>query len=191
MGSVRRRAGGVRVGLDDPEVVLLAGLVGQVRALLVAELPEGLVDGTADPLQALTALRTTQLTAPDDPVMLRLLPDAYRDDPDASGEYRRLMDADLRLQKAAALERILDDLSDGGVRKGGELRVQLDDAAAQQWLYGINDVRLALGTTLDVKEDMEAERAALEPGSQRDLQLGIYDWVTWLQDAIVRAVSSG
>lgn len=189
MGSVRRRGGMVRVNLDGPEVALLSSLVAQVRALLVEELPEGLADGTADPLETLTAMRTADVAAPADPVMQRLLPDAYRDNPELAGEYRRLMDADLRLQKAAALQRILEDVSSGGTRKGDELRLELSDEAAAQWLYGLNDVRLVLGTALDVSEDMDDERAALEPGSPREMQLGLYDWLTWLQDALVRAAA--
>ncbi|MGN6472313.1 MAG: DUF2017 domain-containing protein [Mycobacteriales bacterium] len=189
MGSVRRRGGVVRVGLDDAEVVLLASLAGQVRDMLVGELADDLADGTEDPLQALTGMRSTEVRVPDDPVMQRLLPDAYREDPEAAGEYRRLMDADLRLQKAAALRRILDDLSAGGSRKGSEQRLELTDESAEQWLYGLTDVRLVLGTMLDITEEMDDERASLEPGSPRFMQLGIYDWVTWLQDAIVRAVS--
>jgi len=189
MGSVRRRGGGVRVALDDPEVVLLANLAGQVRGLLVAELSDGLTDGTADPLQAMTGMQAGQVTRPDDPVMRRLLPDAYLDDAESAGEYRRLMDNDLRLQKAAALQRVLDDLSAGGTRRRDEVRLQLEEQAAEQWLYALTDVRLVLGTTLDVTEDMDEERAALDPRSARYVQLAIYDWVTWLQDALVRAVA--
>lgn len=191
MGSVRRRGGAVRVGLDDAEVVLLASVVGQVRALLVDALPEGLADGTADPLQSLAAMQGREPTVPGDPVMQRLLPDAYRDDPESASEYRRLMDTDLRLQKAAALQRILDDLAGGGTRKGNEVRLELADDVAELWLYGLNDVRLVLGTAAGVTEDLEAERESWEPGSARQMQLGVYDWLTWLQDALVRAVSSG
>ncbi len=194
MGSVRRRGGPgsggrVRVGLDAAEVVLLASLAGQVRGLLVADLPEGLADTETDPLQSMTALSAAEVRPPEEPVMRRLLPDAYRDDPDSAGEYRRLMEADLRLQKAAALQRVLDDLAGAAPRKRDELRLELDDASAEQWLYALTDVRLVLGTTLGVTEDMEGEREDLEPGSARFMQLGIYDWMTWLQDAIVQAVS--
>jgi hypothetical protein len=182
VGSVRRRGGVVRVGLDDAEVVLLSSLVAQVRRLLGGD--EVAVD---DPVEALLTLPQTEVEAPHDPVLARLLPDAYRDDDAAAGEFRRLMDGDLRAQKCAALQRVLDDLA-GGARKGDELRLELDSDVAQQWLYAINDIRLALGTTLGVTEDMNEERAALDPESPRFMQLGIYDWATWLQDAIVRAV---
>jgi len=157
--------------------------------LLVADLPEGLADTETDPLQSMTAMPATEVTPPEDPVMRRLLPDAYRDDPESAGEYRRLMEADLRLQKAAALQRVLDDLAHADTRKGDERRIELNDAIAEQWLYALTDVRLVLGTTLEVTEDMDEERATHEPGSPRFMQLGVYDWVTWLQDAIVRALS--
>jgi uncharacterized protein DUF2017 len=117
------------------------------------------------------------------------LPDAYRDDPEAATEYRRLMDADLRSQKAAALQRVLDDLSGAGVRRGGEHRLELSEELVTPWLYALTDVRLALGTTLDVSEDMEAELESLEPDSPRYAGLAVYDWVGWLQDTIVRAAS--
>ena len=190
MGSVRRKHGRgfgsrVRVALDDPEVVLLGSLMGQVRQLLGGDD----VAAAEDSIDALLTMPKAAVETPEDPVLARLLPDAYRDDDAAAGEFRRLMDGDLRAQKCAGLQRVIDDLASRGTRKGTELRLELDDEGAQQWLYAINDVRLALGTTLDVTEDLDETRAELEPGSPRYMQLGVYDWVTWLQDAIVRAAS--
>jgi hypothetical protein len=98
------------------------------------------------------------------------------------------MDGELRAQKCAALQRVIDDLAGGGTRKGDELRLELTDDAAELWLYAINDVRLALGTALDVTADLDETRGSLPSDDPRYLQLGVYDWVTWLQDAIVRAV---
>jgi hypothetical protein len=174
----------VRVGLDDAEVVLLANLVSQVKLMLGGDAlpPE-------DPVEALLTMPWGPVAAPQDPVLARLLPNAYRDDDAAAEEFRRLTDGELRAQKRAALQRVLDDLSGGGTRKGGALRLELGDDAAQMWLYALNDVRLALGTALDVSEDMDQLRESLESDDPRHLQLGVYDWVTWLQDAIVRAVS--
>jgi hypothetical protein len=190
MGSVRRRGDAVRVELDPAEAALLASLVGQVRQLLVDGLPDGLADSTADPLQALVGLRSSDPVVPDDPILARLLPDAYRDDDEAASDYRRLMDTDLRLQKAAALKRVVDDLGAAEPRRGGELRIELNEDEAAQWLYALTDVRLALGTTLDVSEDLDAETAAREDSSARGTMFAIYDWLGWLQDATVRAVSA-
>jgi hypothetical protein len=189
MGSVRRRGGMVRVSLEPTEVVLLASLVGQVRQLLIDGLPEGSAEDSPDPLQELIGLRSADTQTPEDPVLARLLPDAYREDPEAAGEYRRLMDSDLRLQKAAALQQVVDDLAGGGSRRGGEQRFELSDDVVMSWLFALTDVRLTLGTTLDVSEDMEDERASLEPDSPRYAGLVVYDWVSWLQDAIVRVAT--
>jgi hypothetical protein len=193
MGSVRRhggaRSGTVRIELDPAEVAMLASLVGQVRQLLTDGMPEGLADGTGDPLQALIGLRSAETAEPDDPILARLLPAAYRDDDEAAAAYRTLMDTDLRLQKAAALRRVLDDLASAQPRKGGELRIELADDDAAQWLFALTDVRLALGTILGITEDIDAEIASRETQSARSGGLAVYDWLTWLQDATVGAVS--
>jgi hypothetical protein len=176
----------VRVRLDGPELVLLASLVTQVIQLLGGD-PSS---PPTDPVEALLTMPPAEVATPQDPVLARLLPDAYRDDAEAAGEFRRLMDAELRAQKCVALQRVLDDLSGGAQHRGDERRVDLDVDAAELWLYALTDVRLVLGTMLGVTEDMDEERAGLDPGSPRFMQLGIYDWVTWLQDALVRAAST-
>jgi hypothetical protein len=175
------------VGLDDPEVALLANLAAAVVQLLGADAAAA----SDDPIEALLGMPPGAVVeAPEDPVLARLLPDAYRDDRAAAGEFRRLMDGELRAAKVAALQRVLDDLAAGVNRRRDGLRVELDDSGAELWLYALTDVRLVLGTRLGVTEDMDEERSALNPTSPRYLQLGIYDWVTWLQDAIVRAASA-
>ena len=47
-----------------------------------------------------------------------------------------------------------------------------------------NDVRLALGTVLDVSEDMPDE---LPPDDPRSGHLGVYHWLTYLQDGLVQS----
>jgi hypothetical protein len=167
MGSVRRRGGAVRVDLDPAEVVLLASLVSQVRELLSES-----SDGSSAVLE-------------------RLLPDAYRDDAEAAAEYRELMDAELRQQKGAALQRVLDDLAGNGTAHGKDRRFELDDDTITLWLYALNDVRLSLGTILDVSQDWEDEVSSLDPDSPRFAGLGVYEWAGWLQQSIVEAASGG
>ena len=67
----------------------------------------------------------------------------------------------------------------------GEGDVDLDDEAAQRWLTVLTDLRLAIGTRLDVSED---DDPAIDP-SDPDAQLrAIYQWLTALQDSLVHAV---
>ena len=69
---------------------------------------------------------------------------------------------------------------------GGEVRLTLEQADA--WLGALNDVRLALGTALDVTEDMPDELPAEDP---RSSHLGVYHWLTWVQDSLVNAMAAG
>jgi hypothetical protein len=63
----------------------------------------------------------------------------------------------------------------------------LSEEQADAWLSALNDVRLAMGTALDVTEDMPEELPEEDP---RSSHLGVYHWLTWVQESLIRAVSS-
>ncbi|MGH3926660.1 MAG: DUF2017 domain-containing protein, partial [Pseudonocardiaceae bacterium] len=68
--------------------------------------------------------------------------------------------------------------------RGG--RVRLSEEQAQAWLAALNDLRLALGTLLDITEDMPDELPFDDP---RAAHLGVYHWLTWVQESLFQAVS--
>jgi hypothetical protein len=191
MGSVRRRGDRVRLSLEAAEVALLTFLIAQVLDLLADASAEG-ADDPADPesIEKLLDDSFEPVETPEDPVLLRLLPDAYRDDSDAAGEFRRLTEADLRATKRNGLSQIVTDISTAGVphHRGG-VRLDLDDDAAAAWLPALTDVRLALGTRIGITDDMDDERATMPVDSPRYAEIATYDWVSWLQDAMVRALT--
>jgi hypothetical protein len=119
---------------------------------------------------------------PKDPVLARLLPDAYQDDPEAAGDFRRYTEQDLRSGKVAAARTVLATLPDGGGR------VELSETDGQVWLRALNDVRLALGVRLGVTEDIEQRMAELDPDDPRSAYFWVYDWLTFLQETLVRAL---
>jgi Domain of unknown function (DUF2017) len=140
-------------------------------------------DGVPDSsqLEAMFAL-SDSATPPDDPVLARLLPDAYPDDPAAAGEFRRYTESGLRSGKVAAARTVLDTLpEDGG-------RVRLSPDEAQAWLRSLNDIRLALGVRLEVTEDRDAMLKQASEGGPRAAGLWIYDWLTLLQESLVEAL---
>ena len=47
-------------------------------------------------------------------------------------------------------------------------------------------VRLALGTTLEVSDDMPDE---LPPDDPRASHLPVYHWLTWMQESLIQAVA--
>ncbi len=143
-------------------------------------------DRPADPLDDLARLLgqagTGPATPPDDPVLARLLPDAYPDDAEAAGDFRRFTEQELRNGKAAAARTVLATLpEDGG-------RVRLSEEEAQVWLRALNDIRLALGVRLSITDDFEARLRDLDPADPRSAYMWVYDWLTFLQETLVRAL---
>jgi uncharacterized protein DUF2017 len=111
-------------------------------------------------------------------VLARLLPDFSTDDPDLSAGMRSLHEPELIEAKDAAAVLVLDTLP----AVGG--RIELTPEQADNWLTALNDVRLALGTALDVSEDMPEELPLDDP---RAAHLGVYHWLTFVQDSLVQA----
>ncbi len=171
-----RRGGRLRLvtTLDAQEAAVLRGLVDEVRRMLGSRSDEQ----PRDELEELTGLQTGPSTRPDDPVLARLLPDFATDDSDLSGALRSLHEPELIATKDAAATIVLDTLpGEGG-------RVELTPEQADAWLAALNDVRLALGTALDVSEDMPDELPADDP---RAGHLGVYHWLTYVQDGLVQS----
>ena len=122
-----------------------------------------------------------------DPVVERLFPDVYRDDPAAAAELRRYIEDDLKTAKLEQAESMLAQLPPGG----GEVR--LDDEQAEAWLRALTDARLALGLRLDITDDTdivaELDEAVLrDPTSPRVSQLTVYEFLTILQESLLAAL---
>ena len=162
------------VGTFDPqEAAVLRGLVGEIRQMLAGRT----ADNPADELAVLTGMRTGPSTRPDDRVLARLLPDFTTEDADLAAGLRSLHEPELIEAKDAAAAVVQDGLPEAGGR------VELTPEQADAWLTALNDVRLALGTALDVSEDMPEE---LPPDDPRSSHLGVYHWLTFVQDALVQ-----
>jgi hypothetical protein len=185
MAHIKRKAAVIRVRLAPEERMVLAGFAREV-----AELLGGVPAADPDPLAALVGM-TSEPSAPgppDDPALLRLLPNAY-DDPAGAAEFRRLTDDELRRGKATALSRLADDVD------RARDTVELDDEAADSWVQAINDVRLVLGVRLGIDEDGGGWRPRIPAGDPRAPLASAYSWLTGLQelllDAMVPPGSSG
>jgi hypothetical protein len=118
-----------------------------------------------------------ELLATDDPGLRRLFPPAYVDDPERESEYRRLMADDLMASRKAALD-IVEETIDADV---------LDAEQLTAWMGAVNDLRLVLGTNLDVSEDMDLDDIADDHPSAPIFAL--YGYLGWLQEQIVAALA--
>jgi Domain of unknown function (DUF2017) len=185
---------GVTIWFAPPQAGIIRSLVGQVAELLGsgdeaspggASFGDSMVERSwGSPEEFAANLGLSESTAlPEDPVLARLLPDAYPDDAESAGDFRRYTEQDLRSGKVAAARTVLATLPEDG----GQVRLSADDA--QSWLRALNDVRLALGVRLSVTEDFEELMARLDPEDPRSAYFWVYDWLTYLQETLVRALS--
>jgi hypothetical protein len=192
---VRGRSGRPEIVLDELHGQLLADLCRQVIDIVQPQPAPGEAEG--DPLARELGLDgldwggldgepdQKRMTAPDDPVLARLLPDAYRDDPGASSEFRRYTEGDLRLRKCDNARMVRADIDEAGA----EGHMVLDERHAQAWLGALNDLRLALGTNLGVTEDLDEYAESLEPDDPRLAMLSVYHWLGMLQESLVESLT--
>ncbi len=177
----RERGGTVTVALDAHEIAVVRHAFGELVELLdsradSAPTPIEIVPGVLDPFA-----ESGTRERPDDPALARLLPDAYGDDdPGATGEFRRYTEADLIAYKRGNADTLLGTLGDGSAP------VRLVNDQVRAWLYAVNDLRLTLGTRLEIDEGYVERMAALEPDDPQLPAFYLYEWLTALQDGLVR-----
>lgn len=188
-GLLPRRRGFGRNGnrvvlrLQTHEIDALRNLLHSMSVLIGTATGQADSEPDIDPLEEILG-DTTTLDRPTDPAMLRLFPDAYLDETEASQDFRRFTQRDLADERLARLQTCMDSLD-----RGGEKVVMTQDEA-RSWLLVLNDTRLVLGSRLGVSEDHEvmAELAAQDEDVASHLQM--YDWLTWLQASAIDVMAA-
>ncbi len=174
------------------EADLLRSLASQLVELLRNE--RAVPAPSTDPLEAMLDF-SGPTDEPEDPVLARLFPTAYPQDPEAAGEFRRFTEGTLRDGKAAAAVAVIDTLEDAGLppeltEDGLVIDVELEDEAAETWLRSFTDIRLALGSRLEVAEGDEDYWETLSDDDPRGQAHDIYLWMGYLQETLVDALAS-
>lgn len=189
--------GGAAVALDEVEISILRSLAVQLLELIGPgdEPAEG-----EDPLAALFAEGPSE--PPSDPALARLFPDAYGEPggdaaenadqlQEFSAEFRRYTENDLRTRKrddALAVVRNLDALTAAG--EGGAV-LKLTAGDSLHWLGALNDLRLTIGTRLEVTdEDEGGELYRLPDSDPRKPMVMAYLWLGALQETLVETLMS-
>ncbi|MCM8553460.1 DUF2017 domain-containing protein [Streptomyces sp. STCH 565 A] len=187
--------GGAAVALDDVEISIIRSLAVQLLELIG---PGPAEDASDDPLAELFAEGPSE--PPSDPVLRRLFPDAYGDPqgtPQAreaeeqreySAEFRRYTENDLRAGKregALTVIRALDGVASASAGGGGAvLKLSADDS--RQWLGTLNDLRLAIGSRLDIADEDDTDLLYRLPDDDpRKPMVMAYLWLGGLQESLV------
>ncbi|MET8633225.1 DUF2017 domain-containing protein [Streptomyces sp. NPDC057746] len=186
--------GGAAVALDDVEISIIRSLAVQLLELIGPGPAENAPD---DPLAELFAEGPSE--PPSDPVLRRLFPDAYGGpggDPGSpeeveeqrahSAEFRRFTENDLRARKrdnALAVIRSLDALTSAS-EEGGVLKLSQEESG--QWLGALNDLRLAIGSRLEVVDEDDTDHLYRLPDEDpRKPMVMAYLWLGGLQETLV------
>jgi Domain of unknown function (DUF2017) len=189
-GFQPRRRGGAIATFSGFEADLLRSLASQLIELLRNEAAVPTTE--VDPFEALLDF-SGPTREPEDPVLARLFPSAYRDDDEAAGEFRRYTETQLRTGKADTAGTVIDMLEEAGLppeldEDGLTIDIELDQSEALAWMKTITDMRLALATRLGIEEGDEEMWDELPEDDPRTHVHDIYDWLAFLQETLVRSL---
>lgn len=174
--------GGAAAFFEPAQADVIRSLVSQIAELVSADSNAAETGPDRNDMEAQLGL-SSHAELPDDPVLARLLPDGYSEDPLAAAEFRRYTEETLRSGKVASAQAVLSSLPPGG----GEVRLSEPDC--QQWLRALNDVRLALSVRLGITDENQELSEHLLPGDPRAAYIWVYQWLAYLQDSLIEALS--
>jgi hypothetical protein len=160
--------GGAAVALDEVEISIIRSLAVQLLELIG---PGPAEDADDDPLAELFAEGPSE--PPKDPVLQRLFPDAYSD-PEGTPSAREAEE-----QRAYSSEFRRFTGEGGAVPK-------LSAEDSRHWLGCLNDLRLAIGSRLDVVDEEDTDLLYRLPDEDpRKPMVMAYLWLGGLQDSLV------
>lgn len=170
MIALNAEGANLRLQIDDPEATVLRDLAGQLDTMLAA--------------RAASTARGSTLFAPDDPALVRLLPDAFRDDPAATREFRALSEPSLIEHKRRNLATVLAGIDSPGV---------LDSDAQRAWLQVLTDLRLTIASRLGIDTNSDADnegKAAQHTSSERVPALAeVFEWLAGVQSRLLHVLA--
>ena len=123
-------------------------------------------------------LRSLLADDPNDEMLTRLFPTARPDDAEAEAEYRDMVRDELVSKRLARLD-IVAELAEA---------TALDQEQLAAWMGAINDIRLVLGTRLEVTEDDEFEET--DEADAESVARSAYWYLGWLLEHLVEASAS-
>jgi hypothetical protein len=163
----RNRAGGLDVVLEPGEAAVLTRLCEELTTLLSVE---------------------DEVSEEADPVLERLFPRAYLDPTEegAEADWQRFAHGDLVDGRRRALATMEGTLAGAEVHRS-RFELTLDEDQALAWLAVLNDARLALGTRLEVSEEMDL--SGLDPDDPDTAPFAVYWWLGVLEERLIDALS--
>jgi hypothetical protein len=179
------KTGDLSVALSNDELHILINLVEQLLELL-GERNFTHHYQSDDPFAQLMAAVVGNLEStieqPDDPVLRRLLPNAYAD-PESAAEFRKYSESSLRSVKQTQLMYLREQLVFPVDHELPKADIAVTDPA--QWLVAINDLRLALAVRLDIKQDSYELYDLMKDDDLQKPLFAVYFWLGGIQESLI------
>ena len=214
---VRGEDGSIQIVFTSQEAHVLINLTEQILELLGDGAINSEID--VDPLFQMMGLSSMMGMAgseqpPEDPVLRRLLPSAYKDEKSAS-EFRRYTEHGLREKKRAHALTVYEALipQDEGWNADqpidrGSIEVTFTEGEAMAWLGALNDLRLALAVRLGISREFSSNSSQGAQSNSKSSDLhkkyelmtesdpmkavyAVYSWLGWLQQTLLELLMSG
>jgi hypothetical protein len=157
--NFRRHGDRIRASLLQVEVDLLRSSRDQLRGVLLE------ADGS-------------------EPVIQRLFPSTVLGDQEADEELRALVHDELLERRLAGLDALVE-LLDRGVAHRGTWRFELVDDEPLLVIGVLNDLRLAIGASIDIEA---LDRDAVPQDDPVTYRLAVMDHLAWLQEQLLAIV---
>jgi len=154
----RLKNGDMRVTLDPKLAAILRELPGRLRRVLARP------DVT-------------------DRVTRRLFPKAYRDE-EMEAEYRKLLGDDLLKRKLDSVQAFEHTLKNWNASRG-KIHLNIGPADFELWLGFVNDMRLVLGTELDIEDD--SWERDFDPSHPQAEDMALLHCLGWLEESLLQA----
>lgn len=176
---------------EDTETHVLCGLVVSLIEVLLDAAPGCTGPGTSrtDTPEDIFAQLERELIGNDafcddpnpDPVLARMFPDPYPDDPRASQDFHRYTRVAQRDQKVAHARVVLED-----VKASHQGRCVVESRNVEAWLKTLSAIRLALSVRLGIRTAEDAEALEeLDVDDPMSAVAAIYDWLGFVLESLV------
>jgi hypothetical protein len=180
--------GDLSIALNNDELHILINLVEQLLELL----GEGDFkhyyqsdDPFAEVIAASIGNLESPISQPEDPVLQRLLPNAYPDR-ESADEFRKYTESALRKLKQNHLLYLREQLV---IPVDHELeRADIAITDPTKWLIAINDLRLALSVRLKIDQSSYEKYELLPDTDQQKPLLAVYYWLGGIQENLLNHI---
>lgn len=191
MGEFKGAAdsGNLSLSLSNDELHILINLVEQLLELL-GERNFNHHYQSDDPFAQLMAASIggfdSPISQPEDPVLRRLLPNAYSDI-ESADEFRKYTEPALRKLKQDHLFYLREQLVFPVDHEVARADIAVTDPT--QWLIAINDLRLALSVRLNIDQASFEKYEVMPDSDQQKPLYAVYFWLGGIQEGLISHIN--